>query len=315
VFQHLLVPLDGSAAAEQAAWVAAGIARRASARMTLLHVIEQAPPSRVHDQRHLRSGPEAEVYLGNLADRMRAAGLDVARHVHLTPTRGTADSLGFHAEECGADLVVMCAHGPVRLRDRLVGNLGQQLAGLGCVSVLLLRIAEDREIAFPFRKVLVALDGQPEHERGLAPAAALATVCQAPMHLITVVSTSSSAPMGQPATSMYLPGTTQQILRLRERQAEVYLAGHLARLRERGIAASAEVATGDPADTIAKAVNTCGADVVVLTTHGKAGTEAFWSRSLPPKLLRRLDAAFLLVPAGDGSVPNADEKPQAGDAD
>ena len=33
---------------------------------------------------------------------------------------------------------------------------------------------------------------------------------------------------------------------------------------------------------------------------GKAGTQAFWSRSLPPKLMRRLDAAFLLVPAEAG---------------
>jgi nucleotide-binding universal stress UspA family protein len=100
---------------------------------------------------------------------------------------------------------------------------------------------------------------------------------------------------------MYLPGTTEQILRLEEQQAEIYLAGHLARLRERGITASAEVATGDPADMIALAASSCGADVVVLTTHGKAGTQAFWSRSLPPKLLRRMNTAFLLVPteAGD----------------
>ena len=300
MFQHLLVPLDGSAAAEQAAWVAAGIAERASARITLLHVIEQAPPSRVHDQRHLRGGAEARQYLDNLAERIRAKGVDVACHVHLTPTRSTAESLGFHIEECGADLVVMCAHGPVRLRDRLVGNLGQQVAGQGPVSVLLLRVPEGREIAFPFRKVLVALDAKPEHERGLAPAAALATACKAAMHLITVVSTSSSSPMGQPATSTYLPGTTEQILRLREAQAEDYLAGHLAHLRDQGVAASAEVATGDPSDVIAKAAGACGAAVVVLTTHGKAGTQAFWSRSLPPKLLRRLDAAFLLVPAEAG---------------
>ena len=303
MFKHLLVPLDGSAAAEQAAWVAAGIAERGSAKVTLLHVIEQAPPSRVHDQRHLRGASEAELYLGNLADRMRAKGLDVARHVHLTPTRSTAEGLGFHAEEFAADLVVMCAHGPVRLRDRLVGNLGQQLAGQGQVSVLLLRVPEGRQIAFPFRKVLVALDALPEHERGLAPAAALATACQAAMHLITVVSTSSSAPMGQPATGMYLPGTTDEILRLRREQAEVYLAGHLAHLREQGIAASAEVVMGDPADIIARAAGACAADVVVLTTHGKAGTEAFWSRSLPPKLLRRLDAAFLLVPAEAPGTP------------
>jgi nucleotide-binding universal stress UspA family protein len=312
VFKHLLVPLDGSAAAEQAAWVAAGIAERGAARITLLHVIEQAPPSRVHDQRHLRGGSEAQQYLDNLADRMKAKGLDVARHVHLPPTRGTAESLGFHAEECGADLVVMCAHGPVRLRDRLVGNLGQQLAGQGHVSVLLLRVTEGREIAFPFRKLLVALDGRLEHERGLAPAAALATACQAPMHLITVVSTSSSAPTGQPAISTYLPGTTDEILRLRQGQAEVYLAGHLASLRRQGIAACAEVVMGDPAGMIARTAGSCGADVVVLTTHGKAGTEAFWSRSLPPKLLRRLDAAFLLVPVDAAGAPNTGAEGQSG---
>ncbi len=300
MFQHILVPLDGSAAAEQAAWVAAGLAERAAARITLLHVIEQAPPSRVHDQRHLRGGPEAKQYLDNLAERIRAKGLTVECHVHLTPTRSTAENLGFHVEECGADLVVMCAHGPVRLRDRLVGNMGQQLAGQGQVAVLLLRVTDGREIAFPFRNVLVALDGKPEHERGLAPAAALATACKSAMHLITVVSTSSSSPMGQPVTSTYLPGTTEQILQIEQRQAEGYLAGHLARLRDQGIAVSAEVATGDPADKIAQVARTSGADVVVLTTHGKAGTEAFWSRTLPPKLLRRLDAAFLLVPAEAG---------------
>jgi hypothetical protein len=51
---------------------------------------------------------------------------------------------------------------------------------------------------------------------------------------------------------------------------------------------------------------------MAIVALGKAGTEAFWSRSLPPKLLRRLDAAFLLVPAGDGAVPNAGEEGQSG---
>jgi hypothetical protein len=55
-----------------------------------------------------------------------------------------------------------------------------------------------------------------------------------------------------------------------------------------------------------------GAGWMAIVALGKAGTEAFWSRSLPPKLLRRLDTAFLLVPAGDGAVPNADEEGQSG---
>lgn len=38
-------------------------------------------------------------------------------------------------------------------------------------------------------------------------------------------------------------------------------------------------------------------DLIVLGTHGKVGSDAFWSGSLTPRLLRRAKASFFLAPA------------------
>jgi nucleotide-binding universal stress UspA family protein len=54
---------------------------------------------------------------------------------------------------------------------------------------------------------------------------------------------------------------------------------------------------GEPASQLARLARQRHVDVIALTTHGRAGTRAFWSRSLPPRLLRRSHAMFLLVPA------------------
>jgi len=283
--------------AEHALCVAAGIAEKTGAKLTLLHVLERRPPSRVHRQRHLRGSTEAEEYLRELAGKLLPAGMGVSWHVHPEPTRITAASLGDHASEFGADLVVMCAHGEVRLRDRLVGNVGQQLAARRAVPVLLLRTGKGQEAIFPFRRMLIPLDGLAEHEAGLAPAAALAGICGASVELLTVVSTLVSDRRGESPSQTYLPGTTRLILDIHQQQAADYLQAQLHRLSEGGLAASAQIAKGKPASVIASVARKSGTDIVVLATHGRAGTNAFWAGSLPPQLLRRLNTAFLLVPA------------------
>jgi nucleotide-binding universal stress UspA family protein len=39
-----------------------------------------------------------------------------------------------------------------------------------------------------------------------------------------------------------------------------------------------------------------GVDVIVLGTHGKTGTDAFWSGSITPKIASRCSIPLLLVP-------------------
>ncbi|MCY2929982.1 MAG: universal stress protein [Planctomycetota bacterium] len=299
MIRHLLVPLDGSPMAEQALPVAADLAARAGASVTLLHVVERHPPKAVHGQPHLGQADQAEAYLAAVAARAFGPNARVACHVHREAAGDVAKSLVQHVAELGPDLIVMSAHGPVRLRDRLSGNLAQQVMTSGVVPVLLLRPgpAPDAAVRFPFRHLLVPLDGQAEHEESLAPAADLAALLGAAVLLLTVVPTRGSlARHGLVAADM-LPGASREMLSLGASAAAEYLEGKVAQLAARGLRAAGRVLDGDPARAILHAADQADSDLIVLSTHGKAGTHAFWSGSIGPRLLRRAKASFLLVPA------------------
>jgi nucleotide-binding universal stress UspA family protein len=55
LFDHIVVPLDGSKLAEAALPVASVLAEKLGAKVTLLHAIEKGAPEEIHGQRHLRT--------------------------------------------------------------------------------------------------------------------------------------------------------------------------------------------------------------------------------------------------------------------
>ncbi|MGA2266707.1 MAG: universal stress protein [Phycisphaerae bacterium] len=295
MLRHILIPLDGAKASESVLPTAVALARRAGASVTLLHVLETKAPGSVHGERHLVDQTEAEQYLQNLVATF-PPDVPACWHVH-APVRHLADSLASHAEDFTADLILMCSHGHVRLRDRFVGNLGQRLASEQPAPVLLLKTPGAPQAAFPFRRLLAALDGQVEHEACLAPAAELARLCQAPLTLLGVVATMASLQNGQLASSTYLPGATAEILELQVRQLDEYLRRLAETLTAQDIQAETMVARGDPARQIISAAQARQADVIVLATHGHAGTAAFWAGSVAAKIIHHTDASVLLVPA------------------
>ena len=299
MLKHLLVGLDGSLMAESAAVVAAGLAGRTGARVTLLHVLEESPPLSVHGERHLAQEAEAEQYLRDLAKRIFPPGAEVACHVHPQPTRRLAKDLALHAEEFRPDLVVLCAHGGVRIRDRIRGNIAQQLVGMRACPVLLLQARPRGEAIFPFRSILVPLDGQAVHERCLPLAREVAAACDAEMLLLTVVPSPGMLRGRQQAASALLPAATQEMMKLEEEQAASHLAGLIGQIGGRGLRASARVVRGDPAREIIREAKEAKADLIALGTHGRAGTDAFWAGTVTPKLLRGLRAGFLLAPVAE----------------
>ena len=295
--KNVLVPLDGSRLAEHALPLAAVLARRSGGTLTLLHVLETSPPGTVHGQVHLRHVAEAEGYLQAVADAWRGEGLTVAWHVHETPLSDTAAGVGGHAEEFVSDLIVMCRHGPARLRDRLVGNLGQQIAGRQRVPILLVPARNDPPPPITIRRCMVPLDGDPAHRRGLAVAAELARLMRSDLLLATVIDPLHAARKAL-AVNALLPGTTRRIAEFRQASAVEFLQEQTRTLADRGLPSTAVViAGGEPARRLAHLARQRHVDLIALTTHGRAGTRAFWARSLPPRLLRRYHTLFLLVPA------------------
>jgi nucleotide-binding universal stress UspA family protein len=293
MFRHLLVPLDGSKLAEIVLPATADLARMAEARVTLLHVLEEHAHSEVHGDRHLTELGEAEDYLKAAAGSECFRGIRTAWHVHDERIRDLPDSLVSHASEMAPDLIVLCEHGSHRTRDMLSGNLAQRVVRHGKTPVFLLRA--EGAAAMP-RRILAPLDGSPDHERGLEPAEALAKITGAEIELLTVVPTVEHLSGEYAVTGNLLPASTRARLDFAEQDAVSYLADHVTRLRDAGLAASATVARGDRADQICDFVATRAIDCVALGTHGKAGAGAFWAGSLAQRLIHRTWAAFLLTP-------------------
>jgi nucleotide-binding universal stress UspA family protein len=297
MFRHVLVPLDGSRLAEAALPPAAYLAQKMDASVTLIHIVERDAPEAIHGDRHLTSPEEAYTYLDEVAQTMFPAELTVERHVHTGQTADVARSIVDHADELAPDLIVMCTHGRGGLRNVLYGSIAQQVVAGGTTPVLLVQpIGVDREAPFACHRLLVPVDGLPEHEEGLHVAAELAHACQAQVHLVLVVPTLGTLSGAQAAAGLLLPGSTTQVLELTRQDAEAYLLRHVNQLQAKGVLVKAEICRGDPVANIVEVASNTEPDLIVLGTHGKTGMDAFWSGSVAPKVSSRSRSPLLLVP-------------------
>lgn len=296
MFQHVLVPLDGSRLAEAALPVAVCVAERLGATVTLLHVIERGAPAAVHGQPHLTDPGRAEQYLEEVRRRAFPPVVSVASHVHRIEQADVARSLVDHGVELGADLVVMCTHGAGGLRHRLFGTVAQKVIALGRLPVLLVPAEAPAARRFACRHALVPLDGRPAHEQALPVAAALVRSWKGTVHLLRVVPTLTTlAPTGA-ASAQLLPGTTVNLLDLEEDRGREYVEAQRARLQANGVDATADVVRGDAVGAIIDAARRFQADLVIVGTHGRRGMEAFWAGSVAPRLVGRVAVPLLLVP-------------------
>jgi len=298
VVRHVLVPLDGSALAEAALPAAAATAIAFDARVTLFHVLEEWPPETVHGQPHLTNAAQAKAYLATVAQRPLFLGRAVEIHVHDARSEDVADSIMAHAAELAADLVVLSTHGQGGLKGFLFGSIALRALARGRTPVLLVNPTPSGE-ARPFtcRKILVPLDGSSSHEPALPVAAQLARGWKAALHLVMVVPTAGTLAGHRAATGMLMPLVTRAMLDLAEENAAAYVAALTANLVAEGLEVASSVDRGDPLVALLEAAKVVGADLVAMATHARGAMDGFWSGSLTPKLMQRLDRPMLLVRA------------------
>ena len=301
MFKHLLVPLDGSTLAESALPLAAAIARRTHASVTLVHVIEKNAPAEIHSDRHLVDAGEAAAYLADVARRPVCAGLSVRTHVHEAVVRDVARSITEHTEELSPDLVVMSAHGKGGARRLFSGTLGQQVLGRSATPVVLARPGE--YTAESWRVILAPLDGYPVHEKGLPVATDLAAAFGCELHLLMVTPNLGGLTGSAQWTSTLLPAATRVRLEMQSSEAREYLRRVADGLHERGITTGTETLRGDPARLIVRTARRISADLVVMGTHGRAGTDAFWEGSVTARVVLRARSPLLMVPLRGEGVP------------
>lgn len=297
MFKHILVPLDGSGMAEAALPAAAFLSAKFGSLVTLVHVIEKNAPREVHGQPHLKNSDEATAYLKDIARRAFPQGVRIDFHVHTAEVDNVAESIVAHAGELDNDAIVMCSHGRGKAFHLLFGSIAEKVISLVSLPVILMRPhGDENNYQFSCNSLLVPLDGDAEHAQALPVSKELAKACGAIIHLAVVIPGFGELSGQRAVTSRFLPGTTSKILEISVWKAEEYIQSQLDELRNQGFEADARVMRGNPAAVIDEAAREFHADLIVMTTHGKSGMDAFWSGSVTHKISVRSSTPLLLIP-------------------
>ncbi len=178
MFEHLLVPLDGSSLAECVLPHALAMAQTLGARVTLLQVVEQEEPAgrtRAIDPLDWQySEAEAGAYLQDIAERLRAAGLSAAQVLlQGDPAECAIDYV--QAEQ--VDLILLSSHGRSGLSGWNISSVVQKIFARAHVSILLVPAyhrATSELDALRYERLLVPLDGSQRAECVLPLVGALA---------------------------------------------------------------------------------------------------------------------------------------------
>ncbi len=296
MIKSILVPLDGSHLAEACLPAADSLVEKLNASVTLLHVIEQHAPQAIHNEPHLRRPEEAAAYLKKLVEGSFSARIKADWHVHSSEVKDVTASIVEHTSEFKPDLIIMCTHGRSGIRDLLIGRTAQQVVAMGSTPLLLLRPMTSQPKPFVLRRILLPLDSESVHDDSLPFTKILAKAYDAELYLLCVIPTFSTLRGEEVATSTILPATTSALLDIKEEHAGEHIQDHLNELISQGFRASAEIARGDPSQSIVDVAGRIEADLIVLSTHRKAGIDAFWSRSVAPNVARRIRIPLLLIP-------------------
>lgn len=145
LFRKILLPLDGSALAEEALPYAIAQAQRFAARVILLKVI---PPLLEARSPHVEAAVAAEVAeeLRPAAEQVRAAGVPVEIvSVEGGGGTGCAPKIVHYAAQNEIDLIVMSTRGHGGFNRWVLGSTADGVVRKSPVPVLLVRVGEPQE--------------------------------------------------------------------------------------------------------------------------------------------------------------------------
>jgi nucleotide-binding universal stress UspA family protein len=147
MFQHLLVPMDGSETSFLAADKAIDMAKRMQAKVTLMHAVDPYPfagygeGSKEAQTHYLMAANEtANKLFYTVSEKAKLAHVPV--DTRIAETSNTARGIVDAASECGADVIVMGTHGRDTLSRAVVGSVTQRVLAQTKIPVLAVRSDE-----------------------------------------------------------------------------------------------------------------------------------------------------------------------------
>jgi nucleotide-binding universal stress UspA family protein len=189
MFQHIMVPLDGSQQAEQALPIAARIARASKGSLLLVQIVTSTIEYGLYPDKNATAQQEdrlkiayaaATYYLTGVTYKEELAGLDLKVEVL---SGESAERILSLVESQPIDLIIMYRHGVTDAKHWTLGRTVQKVARHCPVAVLLASTGDIASVQLKEQRsvcALVGLDGSPMAEEVLVPAANLVTALSVP---------------------------------------------------------------------------------------------------------------------------------------
>jgi nucleotide-binding universal stress UspA family protein len=149
MFDHVLIPLDGSKVSEAALPYAQRLGTGdGKKKITLVRVIERVkgydrvvdaskgPGGEIVSQSRTPGEQEAHEYLGRVAKGLEDEGFKTEAQVLLGDP---AEAIAFHAEHNPCDVIVMCSHGRSGTSKLTHGSVAEKVFKSTCVPLFMVR--------------------------------------------------------------------------------------------------------------------------------------------------------------------------------
>ena len=307
MFTRILVPLDGSARAEQALPVAARIARSSNAKLLLMQAVDISM--------QIGLSAEASFQLETLIEsKSDAAKLYLAERASANDMRdlptetavvvgAAAESILSAIEAQHADLVVMCGHGRTGIGRWALGSVAEHVARHAFMPVLVLResgtfFATPDTTSESTVRAMVTLDGSKYAEAALEPAAdlvlSLSTLGHAALHLALVAPLYEASPSSTAqellveGAKSYLSQTAQQTL---EAHPQLQITWSVSTQMDVAQSLVALAESGEGAGASAKPPS----DLIAMATHGASGIARWAMGSITDRVLHATKLPVLIV--------------------
>jgi nucleotide-binding universal stress UspA family protein len=273
MFNHILIPLDGSSLAECVLPHAVGIARAFAAQVTVLRVVEQPPvtgPLRSVDPLSWNIvKSEAEAYLNGVALRLQEVDLQV----EIVLLEGhVSESVIQFARDSNVDLIVLSSHGRSGLSGWNVSSVVQKILVRSYLPTMIVRAYQPTTselTGLRYRRVLVPLDCSQRAECVLPVVTSLADFHD-PQLLFVHIVRKPEIPQRTPPTVEDIELADQITQRNREEAAK-----YLSQIQPQMISPAFNVRTcmavsENVAATLHEMAETENVDLVVLSAHGQS---------------------------------------------
>jgi nucleotide-binding universal stress UspA family protein len=299
MFEKILLPLDGSEAAEVALLYGEELVKKLGSELVLFHVC--GPEHKHYLHMH-------ETYLNTLAgDIRRSLEKDQPSSTKIKVTTrieigGPQENVCALVQQNDIDLIIMSSIGHSGIKvGKMMGSVADHICRTVPTPVLLVRPQKNHQIEAKkqlISHILLTLDGSELSRLALPVGEELATKLKIPITLFQMAHL--IIPMSEDGTALDV-NPFYDYTKLNEdveNLVNTEMAALEKKLREKDLNATHLVVSGvSAADEIIEASKKVGADLVVMSTHGRSGLGRWVIGGVAEKIIRHSGVPVLLVNA------------------